>query len=214
LTIGIYKITNKSNNKVYIGESFNIERRWNEHKLDLENNSHHSYKLQNDYNIYGKNNFKFEVIEEVRIRNKLVIQKVYLLAFEDKYMKQFNSINNGYNVENTIESIVKENKPVFQDEPLHKIYVSMLIKLVNKIENEIIFNMYNDNYNEYKIFNNWLDNKNINSKELTVLIFLYTHYISNKSISICSFQMLIDIIRIDEVLQFKRIIKSLLKKNI
>lgn len=29
--IGIYKITNKINNKVYIGQSIHIERRWTEH---------------------------------------------------------------------------------------------------------------------------------------------------------------------------------------
>ena len=30
--IGIYKITNKINNKCYIGQSVNVERRWHEHK--------------------------------------------------------------------------------------------------------------------------------------------------------------------------------------
>ena len=29
--IGIYKITNKLNNKCYIGQSIHIERRWAEH---------------------------------------------------------------------------------------------------------------------------------------------------------------------------------------
>ena len=38
---GIYKITNKINNKVYIGESLNILRRWDEHIDDL--NTHYEY---------------------------------------------------------------------------------------------------------------------------------------------------------------------------
>ena len=37
---GIYKITNKNNGKVYIGESLNIERRWEEHKKELSNNQY------------------------------------------------------------------------------------------------------------------------------------------------------------------------------
>jgi len=42
--IGVYKIVtmveNNITGKVYIGESNNIERRWEEHKTDLNNNIH------------------------------------------------------------------------------------------------------------------------------------------------------------------------------
>lgn len=31
--IGIYKVTNKINNKVYIGQSINIENRFQQHKI-------------------------------------------------------------------------------------------------------------------------------------------------------------------------------------
>lgn len=41
---GIYKITNTKNGKVYIGSSSNIERRFTEHKCELIENKHHSYK--------------------------------------------------------------------------------------------------------------------------------------------------------------------------
>jgi group I intron endonuclease len=53
---GIYKITNIINSKVYIGESLDIIRRWEEHKVALNNNEHHSYKLQADWNKHGENN--------------------------------------------------------------------------------------------------------------------------------------------------------------
>lgn len=56
---GIYKITSKINNKVYIGESLDIRRRWEDHIEDLNKNEHHSYKLQEDWNEYGKDNFEF-----------------------------------------------------------------------------------------------------------------------------------------------------------
>lgn len=60
---GIYKITNIKNNKVYIGESNNVEKRWEQHLLDLRENNHHNYKLQNDWNAFGEDFFKFEVLE-------------------------------------------------------------------------------------------------------------------------------------------------------
>ena len=41
--IGIYKITNKVNGKVYIGQSDNIERRWKNHKKDAFWSNGHVY---------------------------------------------------------------------------------------------------------------------------------------------------------------------------
>ena len=35
MTIGIYKIENKINKKIYVGQSINIEKRWKEHKYLL-----------------------------------------------------------------------------------------------------------------------------------------------------------------------------------
>lgn len=54
---GVYKIINTTNNKMYIGQSINIERRWEEHKEELKNNKHHSYKLQSDYNFIWRRFF-------------------------------------------------------------------------------------------------------------------------------------------------------------
>lgn len=61
--IGIYKITNKINEKCYIGQSINIEKRWCQHVRDLEKGVHHCLKLQIDYKRYGIKNFKFEILE-------------------------------------------------------------------------------------------------------------------------------------------------------
>lgn len=38
--IGIYKIENTKNHKVYIGQSIDIEHRFNQHKNYLKNNKH------------------------------------------------------------------------------------------------------------------------------------------------------------------------------
>lgn len=62
---GIYKITNLINNKIYIGQSLNIELRYNAHinyalnKLSKEYNT----PIHNAIRYYGKNNFKLEILE-------------------------------------------------------------------------------------------------------------------------------------------------------
>jgi group I intron endonuclease len=59
--IGIYKITNPKG-KIYIGQSKNIERRWEEYnKLRRCKNQ---IKLYNSLLLYTPNNHKFEIIEE------------------------------------------------------------------------------------------------------------------------------------------------------
>lgn len=88
---GIYKITNLLDNKVYIGQALNIDKRWKEHQAALKHNKHQNKHLQNAWNKYGEENFKFEVIEEC-IK--------YLLNEEGiKYVKYYNANNVyfGYN---------------------------------------------------------------------------------------------------------------------
>lgn len=60
----IYRILNKINKKVYIGQTIDFDNRCKGHLLDLQNNRHVNYNLQEDYNVFGKNVFDFKVIEE------------------------------------------------------------------------------------------------------------------------------------------------------
>lgn len=63
-TTGIYSIQNKINNKVYLGSSIDIKKRWERHKNDLNNKKHVNQSLQKDWNEYGSGNFKFSVIKQ------------------------------------------------------------------------------------------------------------------------------------------------------
>lgn len=84
--IGIYKITNKINGKVYIGQSIHIERRWKEHCRQSTNSV-----ISDAIKQYGKENFIFEVIEECNQEE--------LNEKEEYYIQLYNSIvPNGYNV--------------------------------------------------------------------------------------------------------------------
>lgn len=60
--IGIYKITNRINNRCYIGYSTNLKQREKSHFMTLKSGKHYSLLMQEDYNIYTKNNFNFEII--------------------------------------------------------------------------------------------------------------------------------------------------------
>lgn len=64
---GIYKITNKVNGKVYIGQSRDIKRRWYEHRKVKGDYDRHSYPLYSVIDKYGIDNFEFEIIEQCRI---------------------------------------------------------------------------------------------------------------------------------------------------
>lgn len=64
--IGVYKITNTVNGKVYIGSaSVSFEKRWLGHVSALNAGTHHNKGLQKDWNRLGKNCFCFEVVETV-----------------------------------------------------------------------------------------------------------------------------------------------------
>ena len=64
MTCGIYKITNKQNEKFYIGSSVDIEMRWYAHKSYLRRNIHSNSHLQNAWNKYGEDNFIFSILVE------------------------------------------------------------------------------------------------------------------------------------------------------
>lgn len=92
---GIYKITNKLNGKIYVGQSVHLLRRWTEHKRKYKN-------LKSRKQLYqamredGIENFIFEIIEEC--------PKELLNERELYWIKRLNTLENGYNM-STIENM-------------------------------------------------------------------------------------------------------------
>ena len=84
--IGIYKITNNINGKIYIGQSNNIKRRFSEHQTK---GSTSKIPVDEAISKYGKENFTFEIIEECSVEE--------LNEKETKWITYFNSIEEGYN---------------------------------------------------------------------------------------------------------------------
>ena len=69
---GIYMLYNIVDNKYYIGSAVNLRERWLGHKSFLNCNNHHSQHLQNAWNKYGEQSFKFQVLEYVADKNELL----------------------------------------------------------------------------------------------------------------------------------------------
>lgn len=100
--IGIYQIKNNINNKLYIGSSCNIEKRFLAHKNLLKRNKHHSIHLQNAWNKYGEENFTFDILEITNIDNLLEKENYFLntLLKSNEYMNSISDyfIKNSYNI--------------------------------------------------------------------------------------------------------------------
>ena len=75
----IYKIQSKVHpDRFYIGSAVQVKSRWCLHLADLRKNKHHSYKLQNHYNKYCKDDLVFIVIEPC-FPEFLVIREQYYI---------------------------------------------------------------------------------------------------------------------------------------
>lgn len=96
-TSGIYCLFCKANEKFYIGQSQNMKSRKANHIVNLKNNNHHNPELQSDWNKYGEESFEFKVLHEcpMDMMNHL----------EDYYIKRFDAITRGYNLQDGNPSI-------------------------------------------------------------------------------------------------------------
>jgi group I intron endonuclease len=89
--IGIYCITNKVNGKKYIGQSWNIEKRWKEH-LSSKRKDH----LRFSFEKYGTESFAFTVLKEFGNHG---LTQIMMDMYERKYIIVNNTIDSkfGYN---------------------------------------------------------------------------------------------------------------------
>lgn len=87
----IYKIENQVNHKKYIGLTNNIERRRARHFTDLRCNRHDNHFMQKEFNIYGEENFTFNIEFQGNVTSNEISEK------EREYIKKYDSYKNGYN---------------------------------------------------------------------------------------------------------------------
>jgi len=82
---GVYMIQSKIKpERVYVGSSHDILRRFNHHEDDINRGEHHSVKLQRHVDKYGNNDLVFEIIESFEY-----IDKKHLLSREQSWYWRF-----------------------------------------------------------------------------------------------------------------------------
>ena len=95
---GIYLIKCKSEDKVYIGQSNDIKKRYRSHIQDLRKNKHPNSYLQKAFNCYGENDFSLEILYEL---DNETFDRNKLYELEMKYISLYNSTDRtkGFNIE-------------------------------------------------------------------------------------------------------------------
>jgi group I intron endonuclease len=92
---GIYCIENIDNGLKYIGYAQNIRSRWKYHKDRLNHNNHDNSYLQNAYNKYGLDKFKFYIVQELEKNEELLkSMEIYWIC----YYNSFRGDGGGYNL--------------------------------------------------------------------------------------------------------------------
>ena len=124
--IGIYKITNKINNKSYIGQSIHCGKRLDEHCCGNQ-------FIDEVIQLEGIENFNFEILKQV--------EKHELNLWEDYYIDKFNTLfPKGYNK--------KWNCPENKRETFISKIKQMLSKTISKEEDLFSRSLITQNYEE------------------------------------------------------------------
>lgn len=89
---GIYTITNRLTNQIYVGQTVNLAQRKVQHFLRLRKGEHFNQHLQNSFTKHGESAFEFEMLE--------VCQEEYLNSLELYWMNMLQATNRkfGFNM--------------------------------------------------------------------------------------------------------------------
>ena len=126
----IYCYTNLINNKQYIGQTNNVERRKKQHKQD---SFHQHQGREISYNLpfhaairkYGIDNFKFEILEIIDTENWEDVNNL-----ESKYINKYNSLApNGYNLQAQGKANPGLNKSKLPEE--------VIIQIIQDLKNKV-----------------------------------------------------------------------------
>lgn len=87
--VGVYKIENIINKKVLIGSSRDVISTWNKNRFQLNFGSHPNKELQTDWNSFGADNFKFEIVSEIpQVDDKITYDSNELKLLEEMFLQE------------------------------------------------------------------------------------------------------------------------------
>jgi len=103
MKLKIYSITNKVNDKRYIGITGDMYNRRRAHLWALRNNKHSNAKLQNAWNKHKEDNFEIEVIKSFDAKSR-----DYALSIEVDYIEKYDCFKSGYNMSTGADGTVMQ----------------------------------------------------------------------------------------------------------
>ncbi len=110
---GVYKITNTITNECYIGSSIDIKKRWMEHQHLSTWKKQPNKKLYIDFQKYGLDKFKFEILEEMEETTNLKEKEQYYI---DLLKPSYNDRKaNGFDFERRKEYNREYNKEYYKE---------------------------------------------------------------------------------------------------
>ncbi len=110
---GIYAIENNINNNLYIGSTTDSFRnRFEEHIRRLRLKIHFNSHLQNAYDKYGEDNFKFKILEVVNNKNNMLqVEQKYIDLYGKKQLYNICYIaGNTLGIRQPKDTILKKSK--------------------------------------------------------------------------------------------------------
>lgn len=87
----IYRILNTVTGQCYIGLTKRLKRRKYNHFIELQQGTHHSPKLQQAYDEYGKRAFTLEILRQG-------VSESEICNLEKEYIKKYGAFTEGYNM--------------------------------------------------------------------------------------------------------------------
>ncbi len=95
INTGIFCIKNKSNGKTFIGSTVNLEGMINRIKFELKYLSFKNKELQQDYNHSSEDNFSFEIVEILKIKDDMSPREIKkkLAELEEKIIARYKKEN-------------------------------------------------------------------------------------------------------------------------
>ncbi len=125
--IGIYKYQNKINNKIYIGQSINLEVRKyrHEHSAFYEKSNDYNTQLHQAMRKYGLDNFSYEIIAEItpeeytpELLNQL---EKFFIQYYDSFKNGYNATEGGDAISNRIHKGSKNGRALLTEEDVEYI---------------------------------------------------------------------------------------------
>ncbi|MDQ0195003.1 GIY-YIG nuclease family protein [Paenibacillus wynnii] len=93
--MGVYRLLNTLNGKSFVGSAMNLNGVWNKHIFMLDMGGHMNKELQEDWKKYGKDAFRYEVLELIKPQEDFVLDvsdlekyKKVLPDLEEKWMEK------------------------------------------------------------------------------------------------------------------------------